>query len=186
MLCDPLPGGDQKRVRIWRVKRDGSVKEERDSTLGARNAFGASVRNTMRRLMGKHPPRPGSVRQLTAAPPRVNERSDTCGLCRQPVAAREGILARNHRGYNEARHQPGQCPPRPPLTNDFAQTCAKCGGWLETGEGTIYEAVPAAPGPYGKALLKARHPQDCPPPAERKAPPPRANGREQDCVLAGT
>ncbi|MGX5183425.1 hypothetical protein ACWKT5_11545 [Streptomyces avermitilis] len=185
VLCDPLPGGDKKRVRLWRVKTDGTTKVERDSTLGSANAFGTSVRGTMRRLMDKHPPGPGPARQLTAAPPRVNERADTCGLCRQPVAAREGVLARNHRGYTEAQHQPGHCPPPPPLKNDFAQECGRCGGWLEKGEGVLYEAAPAAPGPYGKAVLKARHPQDCPPPGERKAAPPRANGREQDCMLCG-
>lgn len=188
VLCDPLPGGDKKRVRIWRVKQDGTIKVERDSTLGSANAFGTSVRGTLRRLVEKHPPRPGPVRQLTVAPPRVNERADTCGLCRQPVAAREGVLARNHRGYTEAQHQPGQCPPRPPLTNDFAQACGKCGGWLEGGEGVLYEVAPALPGPYGKAVLKARHPQDCPPPDQRTAPPPpapRANMREQDCMLCG-
>ncbi|MEW2493898.1 hypothetical protein AB0942_10160 [Streptomyces nodosus] len=186
VLCDPLPGGDKKRVRLWRVKTDGTTKVERDSTLGSANAFGASVRGTMRRLVDKHPPRPGPVRQLTAAPPRVNERADTCGLCRQPVAARDGVLARNHRGYTEARHQQGQCPPPPPLKNDYAQACGRCGGWLEKGEGILYEAAPALPGPYGaRALLKARHPQDCPPPAQRTAPPPRANMREQDCMLCG-
>ncbi|MGW2425194.1 hypothetical protein ACWC0C_39145 [Streptomyces sp. NPDC001709] len=186
VLCDPLPGGDKKRVRLWRVKTDGTTKVERDSTLGSANAFGTSVRGTMRRLVDKHPPRPGPVRQLTAAPPRVNERADTCGLCRQPVAAREGVLARNHRGYTEARHQPGQCPPPPPLKNDYPQACGRCGGWLEKGEGILYEAAPALPGLYGaKALLKARHPQDCPPPGQRTAPPPRANMREQDCMLCG-
>lgn len=185
VLCDPLPGGDKKRVRIWRVKRDGTIKEERDSTLGSANAFGTSVRGTMRRLVDKHPPRPGPVQQLTAAPPRVNERADMCGLCRQPVAAREGILVRNHRGYPEARHQQGQCPPPPPLKNDFAQECGRCGGWLEQGEGILYEAAPAGPGPYGKAVFKARHPQDCPPADQRKAAPPRVNGREQDCMLCG-
>ncbi|MFE1476492.1 hypothetical protein ACFW6N_21900 [Streptomyces cyaneofuscatus] len=186
VLCDPLPGGDQKRVRIWRVKTDGTIKEERDSTLGSRNAFGTSVRGTMRRLVGKHPARPGPVRQLTAAPARVNERADTCGLCRQPVAAREGILVRNARGYTEARHPVGQCPPAPPRTNDFPQECGTCGGWLEKGEGILYEAAPALPGPYGKALIKARHPQQCPPTEERVAPPPRANGRDQDCMLCGS
>lgn len=185
VLCDPLPGGDKKRVRIWRVKRDGTIKEERDSTLGSANAFATSVRGTMRRLVDKHPPRPGTARQLTAPPPRVNERADTCGLCRQPVAAREGILVRNHRGYTEAQHQPGQCPPPPPLKNDFAQECGLCGGWLEKGEGVLYEAAPALPGPYGKAVFKARHPQDCPPTDQRKAAPPRANMREQDCMLCG-
>ncbi|MET8816135.1 hypothetical protein ABZW47_29560 [Streptomyces sp. NPDC004549] len=183
VLCDPLPGGDKKRVRIWRVKTDGTIKEERDSTLGSTNAFGTSVRGTMRRLLDKHPPRPGTVRQLTSAAPRVNERADTCGVCRQPVAARAGILERNHRGYSEARHQPGQCPPPAPLKNDFAQECGKCGGWLEKGEGVLYEAAPGLSG--GKALLKARHPQECPPPDQRTAPPPRANMREQDCMLCG-
>lgn len=188
VLCDPLPGGDKKRVRIWRVENDGGVKEERDSTLGSANAFGTSVRGTLRRLMDKYPPRPGSVRQLTAAPPRVNARDDTCGLCRPPGAARHGMLARNDRGYTEARHQPGQCPPPPPRTNDRDQECGRCGGWLEADEGVLYEAAPALAGPYGtKALLRARHPQDCPPPDQRKPPPPapRANMREQDCMLCG-
>ncbi|MFE9250810.1 hypothetical protein [Streptomyces sp. NPDC007088] len=183
VLCDPLPGGDKKRVRIWRVKTDGTIKEERDSTLGSTNAFGTSIRGTMRRLLDKHPPRPGTVRQLTSAAPRVNERADTCGVCRQPVAARAGILERNHRGYSEARHQPGQCPPPAPIKNDYAQGCGKCGGWLEKGEGVLYEAAPGLSG--GKALLKARHPQECPPPDQRTAPPPRANMREQDCILCG-
>ncbi|WP_331732346.1 hypothetical protein OG613_47840 (plasmid) [Streptomyces sp. NBC_00015] len=182
VLCDPLPGGDKKRVRIWRVKRNGTIKEERDSTLGSANAFGTSVRGTMRRLVDKYPPPPGAVRQLTAAPPRVNERADTCQLCRQTVAAREGILVRNQRGYTQAQHQPGQCPPPPPMANGFAQECGRCGGWLEKGEGVLYEAAPAL---HGRAVFKARHPQDCPPADQRAAPPPRANLREQDCMLCG-
>ncbi|MFF8880754.1 hypothetical protein [Streptomyces flaveolus] len=58
-------------------------------------------------------------------------RADTCGLCRRPVAAREGILVRNARGCSEADHSVGQCPPASPRTNDFPQECEKCGGWLE-------------------------------------------------------
>ncbi|MFD3959564.1 hypothetical protein ACFWRG_32415 [Micromonospora tulbaghiae] len=187
VLCDPLPGGARKRVRIWRVKRDGTVKEERDSTLGSSNAFGTSVRGTLRRLISQHPPQKGAVHQTTAAAPRVNERDGTCSQCRQPIPARAGILERNHRGYMDPRHRPGQCPPPPPRTNDYAQACGLCGGWLEAGLGVLYTAVPAL-GVYGKPLIKARHAQDCPPPEERISPPPpapRANAREQDCRLCG-
>ncbi|MFI6277928.1 hypothetical protein [Streptomyces sp. NPDC050988] len=86
VLCDSHPGGARKGVRIWRGKRDGTIKEERDSTLGSANAFGTSVRGTMRRLLEKHPARPETARQIAAAPRRVNEREDSCELCR-PVCA---------------------------------------------------------------------------------------------------
>ncbi|MFJ2225641.1 hypothetical protein ACIOFY_37065 [Streptomyces anulatus] len=180
VLCDPQPGGEKKRVRIWRIKKDGTFKEERDSVLGARNAFGTSVRGTMRRLLDKHPAGQQTWRRLTAAPVRVNEREDSCELCRQAVAAGAGILVRDGSGYSRVRHQPGTCPPPPPRLNEWAQECGKCGGWLEIEEGVLYEAgTPVAP------ATRARHREDCPPAEERKAPPPRVNGREQECERCG-
>lgn len=180
VLCDPHPGGARKRVRIWRVKRDGAIKEERDSTLGSANAFGTSVRGTMRRLLEKHPARREVARQLTAAPPRTNDRADSCRSCYQPVAARAGILVRDGRGYSRVQHRPGECPPPPPRANEWAQECGKCGGWLEAGEGVLYSEERVL-----EPVTKARHPQACPPPEERKPAPPRVNGREQDCEQCG-
>lgn len=180
VLCDPHPGGARKRVRIWRVKRDGTIKEERDSTLGSANAFGTSVRGTMRRLLEQHPARRETARQIAAAPPRVNEREDSCELCRQPVAVRAGVLVRDGRGYSRVQHQPGECPPPPARPNQRPTACGKCGGWLEAGEGVLYNVETVL-----EPVTRARHPQDCPPPEERKPAPPRVNGREQECEQCG-
>lgn len=178
--CDPLPGGERKRVRVWRVIADGQLKEERDSTLRNANAFGASVRGTLRRLLEKHPAAPGQVaRQVAAAPPRVNDRADTCWLCRQPVAARAGVLVRQG-GRSRPQHRPGQCPPRPPRHNEWAQSCGKCGGWLEAEEGVLYDA-----GGGVVPVTRARHPEACPSAAERKHPPPRTNRQAQECERCG-
>ncbi|MFD7553589.1 hypothetical protein ACFV9E_03495 [Streptomyces sp. NPDC059835] len=117
VLCDPLPDGGRKRVRVWRVQSDGTPTVERDSTFKSASAFGPAVRGTLRRSLEQHPPRPGPVRQLTAGEPRVNERNDSCSRCHQPIAARTGILTRNHRGFMEAQHQPNQCPTVPATSN---------------------------------------------------------------------
>jgi hypothetical protein len=180
VLCDPHPGGGKKRVRVWRVKRDGTVKVERDSTLGSANAFGASVRGTLRRLLEKHPAQSGTASQLTAAPPRVNTREDFCLSCRQPVPAGAGVLVRVGQQYSKVQHKPGECPPPPVRRNEWAQGCGLCGGWLEEGEGVLYNA-----GSADVPVTRARHPEKCPPREERKAAPPRPNRKAQDCDRCG-
>ncbi|OEV09270.1 hypothetical protein [Streptomyces nanshensis] len=173
VLCDPQPDGEKKRVRIWRVKRDGAFKEERDSTLGSANAFGVSVRGTMRRLLEKHPAdRHAIPRQLTAAPPRPNAKDDQCERCRQPVAAGEGRLVRASSGYSVAAHHPGQCSPPPVRPNLYAGPCSQCGGWLESEEGILERRRP-------------RHNGPCPPAEERRPAQSRANERQQDCERCG-
>ncbi|WP_159401612.1 IS110 family transposase [Streptomyces sp. NRRL F-5053] len=178
--CDPRPGGEEKRVRIWRLKTNGRLKVERDSTLKSRSAFGASVRGTLRRLLEAYPPAEGhQARQVGAAPPRANKWADQCCLCCQPLPARAGILERDA-GRSRPRHRPGECPPPPPRENDWAQPCGKCGGWLEAGTGVLYTV-----GHGLGAQKRARHREECPPADERKAPPPRTNSRAQGCERCG-
>ncbi|MFK0047954.1 hypothetical protein ACIQU4_28475 [Streptomyces sp. NPDC090741] len=177
VLCDPLPEGGRKRVRIWRVESDGTPKVERDSTLSSASAFGASVRGTLRQILEQHPVRVGAVRQLTPAPARPNERNDSCSRCHQPVAAREGILARSPRGFMEAQHQPGQCPPAPPKPgatdhaaqrpaskspgarpNAREQDCRLCGNVVPAGAGLLERS---------RRSWDVRHPDgECPPRVE--------------------
>ncbi|MER6685937.1 hypothetical protein [Streptomyces olivaceoviridis] len=62
-----------------------------------------------------------------------------------------------------------------------ATSWGRCGGWLVAEECLHYQVGTAlAP------MTKARHPQDCPPPEERKAAPPRVNEREQECERCGS
>ncbi|MFJ5588325.1 hypothetical protein ACIQCG_01080 [Streptomyces noursei] len=180
VACDPFPGDGKKRVRILRVARGGEIRVERDSTLGWRNAFSTSVRQTLRRLLEKYPPPGGTIEQVSAAPPQANDFEGRCELCGQPVAARTGILVRRHNGSRVTQHHPGKCPPPPVHQNQWAGSCGICNGWLEAGEGVLYQA--------GSVLLpatKIRHEQECPPAAERKPVPPRVNERDEACDACG-
>lgn len=61
VLCDREPDSTKRRVRILRVGRNGRLVTERDSVLSVRASFGTSMRDTMRRLLEKYPPRAGDV-----------------------------------------------------------------------------------------------------------------------------
>ncbi|MFF9901337.1 hypothetical protein [Streptomyces longispororuber] len=111
VLCDPHPDRWKKRVRLWRVRRNGAVKVEMDRTLRYVSAFGTSVRAKMRRLLEQYPASRQAAHLVSAAPLWPNDRAGLCAQCRGPVAAGAGLLVRlGEHGPRLLQHQPGQCP----------------------------------------------------------------------------
>lgn len=162
LLCDRY--ADRRTVRLARA----ATAELADiKTWELKSPLGKRVVDFVARRL------PADAAAHTAArlEPEANRRPGRCARCRRPVAARAGILIRDHATVLVA-HRTGQCPPPPDVVrpNRGAGPCHRCGGWVERGEGAA-RLTPAAPGAApGKPSYRPFHEgDDC----ARSLPGPR-------------